>query len=64
MWKDFFSSIGIDSVKVDTKLKKRSAAPGVCFARKICIKMQSFLHSQSPIEISNYFVRDRAFVSR
>lgn len=28
MWKDFFSSIGIDSVKVDTKLKKRSAAPG------------------------------------
>ncbi|WP_046176148.1 sporulation protein [Domibacillus indicus] len=38
MWKEFFSSIGIDSVKVDTVLEKQIAAPGETVKGNILIK--------------------------
>lgn len=38
MWKEFFSSIGIDSVKVDTILEKQTAAPGETVKGRILLE--------------------------
>ncbi|WP_050182005.1 sporulation protein [Domibacillus robiginosus] len=38
MWKDFFSSIGLDSVKVDTIVEKQLISPGETLSGHIHVK--------------------------
>ncbi len=38
MWRDFFSSIGIGSVKIDTVVNEKTAAPGETISGQVFLK--------------------------